>query len=442
MLCNTEKEARQIMSNGRAIICRNHTLFAAAFFNLQQKADRSLESPMVSDGITLYYHPEILCLWKEREGMEPIVNGILHIICHCILGHIMPRQCVEKQELYDALCDYKVYNLLSALMDDRKDKSNPLKKVKLDYPYLPLHMAYKQLYKEDKKAEKYLKIAPHCIVDNHDLWVRPEEKQDSESGLSWGRDREEENQASLQYEAAKKWSEMKEKMMNENFAMRNACDCVFTNDIGNHITLYDMDVESETDYQTILEDFLRKASVEVENHNAIDPMWYHFGLDYLENVPLIEPLEEEDRPSDGTLLIALDTSGSCEGTLCHRFLGELENLMTHFHTMDTLQRVVLLQCDAEIHEEVEITNPTEWSKMRKTFQMKGGGGTDFCPVFEKGEAYHDVLGLIYLSDGMGSFPQVPPTYPTLFLLTEAPDDDFFPHQLIPDWVEKAYFKIQ
>lgn len=443
MLCNVSKEAKEIMTSARSIICRKHTIFLDAIYQLQLEEDASLLSPMISNGIKLYYNPEILCHMLQLHGMDSVVYSVLHICCHCILGHIMPREFVKNQDLYDVLADYKVYNLLSALrMEKSQKEENPLKKMHLDYPHFPLHVAYRQLIKEPNKAERYLKLAEHLEVDTHDLWKHQPPERGTEGNAEGnaegsGSQNQKDSQNSLQYVAIKKWSEIKKKMLEDNPELIGATGHGFGNEIGNEIWLYDVEDQSETDYKKILENFFQKTSVEIENHNAIDPMWYHFGLDYLEDIPLIEPQEEDEQAKNGTLLIALDTSGSCEGEVCHRFLGELHNMMNQCKAMDTLEQVVLFQCDAEIHEEVEIANPDQWLQLTRDFQVKGGGGTDFCPVFERGNQYQDVVGLIYLSDGMGSFPEREPAYPTLFLLT---DSEYFDHyNQIPQWVERAYF---
>ena len=80
-------------------------------------------------------------------------------------------------------------------------------------------------------------------------------------------------------------------------------------------------------------------------------------------------------------------------------------------------------------------------------KMYGFGGTDFNPVFDYVDELikdgHEVDCLIYLSDGMGRFPEkVPEGYKTFFVM---PYDEFDNNNILfgditPDWVEKIYLK--
>lgn len=437
MNSSSDKKARDIIKLSRQHICRYYSIFMDAVYNLEQVCDKTLETPMTTDGMNLYYHPDLLCILHDLEGIEAISLGIMHLCAHCVLGHIPARNWVKSTELFDALADYKVHKMLSILLDNKeymKSVKQFSSEVRLDYEYEPLHIAYKQLLKNQRAADNYLEHAEQMEVDDHKLWHR--KKPDSE-GDSDGKGKGNGNgQQSIQYVTMLKWKGIKRKMEKESYFFAGFEKHDYGDEMGQQLFEYEMDAESITDYKVILEDFLKKSILEVENPNTIDPVWYHFGIDYLDEIPLIEPVEEDDCPTDGTLLLAIDTSGSCVGELCHRFLGELNNLMEQLQAMGSLSRVVLYQCDMMIHEELVMNSPEEWKNMVDTFQVKGGGGTSFCPVFEEGEKYHDVVGLIYLSDAYGDFPAVPPDYPTLFLLTE---DECGGCGYVPNWIETAYF---
>ena len=81
-----------------------------------------------------------------------------------------------------------------------------------------------------------------------------------------------------------------------------------------------------------------------------------------------------------------------------------------------------------------MTSQKEFDDYLASLQIEGGGGTDFRPVFQQierlqksGELAH-LKGMIYFSDGYGTFPSTPPRYDTAFIfLNEAP-----PH--LPPWV--------
>ena len=111
-------------------------------------------------------------------------------------------------------------------------------------------------------------------------------------------------------------------------------------------------------------------------------------------------------------VIALDSSGSTTRYLSD-FLAELNAIMTSFGNYE----LTVLQCDAEIHSVEKFTpdNPLEPGKM----QLEGGGGTNFCPVFEYIDTeLPDIEILLFLTDGYGMIPERQPPYPVLWCLCE------------------------
>jgi predicted metal-dependent peptidase len=95
-------------------------------------------------------------------------------------------------------------------------------------------------------------------------------------------------------------------------------------------------------------------------------------------------------------------------------LGELDKLRSA-----TECRLTLIQCDADIQkvEEFDECSATSFERMR----IYGRGGTRFEPVFDwiKEKSRQGVFTfdtLIYLTDGFGSFPPQPPSYPVLWIM--------------------------
>ena len=70
--------------------------------------------------------------------------------------------------------------------------------------------------------------------------------------------------------------------------------------------------------------------------------------------------------------------------------------------------------------------------------IKGGGGTDFRPVFEyvdeliRQKYFYDLKGLIYFTDGYGEFPWVRPSYDTAFVFLQQDYEDVN----VPPWAIK------
>ena len=109
----------------------------------------------------------------------------------------------------------------------------------------------------------------------------------------------------------------------------------------------------------------------------------------------------------GEVVVAIDTSGSIGQRELNAFFGELTGILDDVRP----SKVYVMWCDAKVHkvDEVEDSSDVE------TLKPHGGGGTSFIPVFneiEKLDIYPECL--VYLTDGMGSFPQHAPNYPVLW----------------------------
>jgi predicted metal-dependent peptidase len=111
-------------------------------------------------------------------------------------------------------------------------------------------------------------------------------------------------------------------------------------------------------------------------------------------------------------VVALDTSGSTEYDLA-LFFGELVSLMRSFGRFE----LTVIQCDADIHD-VQIFTDARIPASNHRWKIKGGGGTDFRPVFDyvhKKSLKPDLL--LFFTDGYGDAPVNPPPYPMMWVLT-------------------------
>ena len=102
------------------------------------------------------------------------------------------------------------------------------------------------------------------------------------------------------------------------------------------------------------------------------------------------------------LVIAVDSSGSVDEELLNEFMSEVNFLMSLVPNYE----IELLVCDDKIH-----THKTFYSGEQLNVALKGGGGTDFRPVFEFiDNNFDDVKLLLYFTDMEGIFPKDVPNY--------------------------------
>ena len=102
------------------------------------------------------------------------------------------------------------------------------------------------------------------------------------------------------------------------------------------------------------------------------------------------------------LVVAVDSSGSIDEELLNTFLSELNFLMSTIPNYE----IDLLICDDKIR-----SHKTFYNGDILEADVKGGGGTDFRPVFKFiSENLQDTKLLLYFSDLDGRFPTDEPNY--------------------------------
>ena len=155
--------------------------------------------------------------------------------------------------------------------------------------------------------------------------------------------------------------------------------------------------ESKTDWRAILRDFVTATTPADYSWTPPNRRYVASGL-YLPSV---------ERTGLGPIVIAVDTSGSIGGHELEQFAGEISAIASEAAP----ECIHVVYCDAAVQSSQEFV-----SGDTVHLEPKGGGGTDFKPVFawveENGVLPHC---LIYLTDlCCHSFPEVP-EYPVLWV---------------------------
>lgn len=112
----------------------------------------------------------------------------------------------------------------------------------------------------------------------------------------------------------------------------------------------------------------------------------------------------------GSIVVAIDTSGSIGQKTLDRFLAEVSGILEDVKP----RQLHLLWCDAQVHRADELEEPSDMTEVRSK-QAPGGGGTSFVPVFnwiDEHQVQPDAL--VYLTDLYGDFPGEAPQYPVLW----------------------------
>lgn len=190
-------------------------------------------------------------------------------------------------------------------------------------------------------------------------------------------------------------------------------------------------------------DFLRRFATLHErmrvNDDEFDYIYYTFGLARYGNLPLIEPLEYKEDVQVHDFVIAIDTSESCSGETVQAFMRKTYNILKQVECFSSRVNIHVVQCDAAVQKDTKITSLDQLELYLENLQLKGFGGTDFRPVFsyvdmlvEKGE-FSDLRGIVYFTDGQGTFPRRPPAYDAAFVFL----DDGYTDPVVPPWALKV-----
>jgi predicted metal-dependent peptidase len=156
--------------------------------------------------------------------------------------------------------------------------------------------------------------------------------------------------------------------------------------------------ESKQDWRAILRDFVAATIPSDYRWSPPNRRFVASGL-YLPSV---------HREGVGQIVIGVDTSGSIGDEELKQFAGEI----TAISDQAKPEAIHVVYCDAAVNGTQEF-GPSE----PVVLEAKGGGGTDFRPVFQWVEANGiSPVCLIYLTDlCCYDYPSPPPSYPVLWV---------------------------
>lgn len=163
--------------------------------------------------------------------------------------------------------------------------------------------------------------------------------------------------------------------------------------------------KSQVDWRTALQDFFLHRSGSQLTWNRVNRRYLAQGL-YL-------PGRQGKALS---IMLAIDTSGSTQRQL-PMFITELQALLVSAEYVE----IYLIECDADIQQERVINHLQELQYIGSVeghgLTLRGGGGTDFRPVFERA---NDVMPecLLFFTDGFGHTREIEPNFPVLWVITE------------------------
>ena len=382
---------------------------------------------MGTDGLGIYFYPDALIYLYKKDRIY-INRAYLHIVFHCLFGHLTIPKTVDTA-LWDLAADIAVESIIDGLSVRavRRYVSPYRKKVyqslREKMKVLTVAGIYQVLEEKEAGREEdtwigeadFEKLRGEFFVDDHQLWNQeiPPQKM---------------------MERQKEWKEENEKLQTkmETFAKEASEDA--------EALAEQVRVENRTRYD--YKKFLRKFSVLKEeiqvDPDTFDYIFYHYGMEMFGNVPLIEPQETKEVHKVEDFVIAVDTSMSCKEELIRKFLEQTYSVLSESESFFRKICVHIIQCDDKVQSDVVIHNQEEMERYMEQFEIHGFGGTDFRPVFGyvnkliAKKAFRRLRGLIYFTDGYGTFPAKKPLYETAFAFLKEDYSDVD----VPAWAMK------
>ncbi len=440
----TEKVAAEIiqMSKNKLLVNMRFMDMALNQFRMSPRPDLTPFS--ACDGDVYVYDPvHILKAYMLDENLP--IRNFLHSVLHCVFKHFYVNTLVD-QTMWDLACDIAVE---SAINDLELSFLN-ITKAKEQVQFFDLfknkvkNVSAEKIYRYflDEKLSDHLveKLSLLFKGDDHVLWYLTE-TQKKKKNLYASRG-EAVKPLSNMLLLLQGWADIALRMQTELevFMLQGKGAGLLTQNL--------REVNRERyDYSEFLKKFAVRAEMMKLNPDEFDYNFYTYGLALYENMPLIEPLEYREVKRIREFVIAIDTSGSTSGSLVQTFVQKTYNILKSTESFFSKINLHIIQCDAEIQEDVKITTQQEFDAYLKQMQLHGLGGTDFRPVFayvnhlvEKKE-FDNLKGLIYFTDGYGSFPQKTPPYDTAFVFVEDEQNPSTSNNYeVPSWAMKLVLR--
>ena len=387
-----------------------------------------------TDGHQIYCNKDVvLRLFRQEKGR--LQRIWLHQVLHCLFRHPFEYEKLESK-YWDFAADLAVEQTIlemgmkEVLLPDDKSRRQILAQIKTKAGRLTAENLYHYFFLNPEEAERLMDQAFLFKQDLHGFWIL--------DSLQQVRKRFPKNPHPGMNKISQEWKEL---------GISVQLDVqVFEKNRGMAPGSMSENLEGVTKDRYNYEEFLKKFAITSEemqiNQEEFDYIYYTYGMDLYGNMPLVEPLEYRDEKKIHDFVIAIDTSGSCQGATVQAFLDKTYSILmstkSFFHDVN----IHIIQCDSKIQQDVKITCPEEFEEFRDNIEIKGFGGTDFRPVFAhveeliKNRELTDLKGLIYFTDGMGIFPEKMPPYKTAFVFVK----EGFGIPEIPSWAIKLVLK--
>lgn len=410
----------EIIKDSRNELYLNLRFLDVALHSLTPEPSMSLGTA-ATDGVVYRYNPEFL-IAQYRIGNVPVNRCYLHSIFHSLLGQIWHQREEEELVLWSLACDIAVEYILDGLpLRCLRNPPKPYRRAVYDgllkkIPVIHGEAVFHLLQKAEPDMRVVARLVQEFTVDSHELW------QTGDSGPK------------SPMEQQNRWKDIRDQMETElEIFSKEAAE-------GSKGLKEQLRVENRERYD--YREFLRKFCVLKEEMqvdlDSFDYIFYNYGMELYGNMPLIEHQETREVQKVEDFVIVIDTSMSCKSSLVGKFLEETYSILSQSESFSRKFCIHIIQCDERVQSDVVVEDQEQLAAYMEQFQVQGMGGTDFRPAFAYVERllaekkFQKLRGLIYFTDGYGTYPLKKPVYDTAFVFFREDYQDVD----VPPWAIK------
>ena len=414
-----DRLGRTILSSARNEIYLNMRFLDIALSGLDYAMN--LNTPTVgTDGFSIQFNPRHLIELYQQDLV--LLNRVyLHMLLHCLLRHPLKREGRE-EDRWNLACDIAVESILDSI-DNRclnllqsNLREDTYADLKEEVPVLTAEAVYRWLGQEKWDYAAQFALIREFRRDDHRFWP-PEEQNDQNQNQPENRPGEGEDDPDRRRELEDKWRQLSEKTQTnlETFFADHG------DQAGDILQSLTIENRERYDYRQFLRRFVTTREEMRVDQDTFDYAYYALGLELYGDIPLIEPLEYRESRKIRDFVIVVDTSDSCSDGVIQRFLEETRSVLSAEELFFENANLHIIQADAGVQMDTVVHSARELEALCQEFQVRGLGGTDFRPAFayvnrlvEEGELT-DLKGLLYFTDGFGTFPERKPDYDVAFV---------------------------
>lgn len=413
-----EKAGQAILQTARDELYMRMRFMDVALCSFRYQMSEEIET-IGTDGDYIYYRPRYLGgIYSE----DPVLvnRAYLHMVLHCIFRHHV--KCGDRKKIiWDLASDITIEAMIDEwdIRNVKRSRSwlrrEMYRRLKEEMSVFTAERIYLVLEKQEIEGEKLGRLQEEFYVDSHQYW-------------------DIENDPKKKMEQEQKWQDMSEQMETDMQTFSKEA----SSSAGHLLDQLRVENRERYDYRAFLRKFaVIKEEIRVDE-DTFDYTFYTYGLQLYGNMPLIEPQEWKEVKKVEEFVIVIDTSMSCSKELVKQFLEETYSILSEQESFFHKINIHIIQCDEQIQDDTKIENQEELKQYMEHLELRGEGGTDFCPAFDYvnqmvlRKEFENLKGMIYFTDGFGTYPNQMPSYETAFIFMEEDYQD----QDVPAWAMK------